>query len=177
MRCKARGASNAPGTPATAMEVSATPESARALSALRNRRSPISALNLDTTTPTRMCSARVLDAIRRTAIESVAGNFGGCVGFAGESIPPRRAVLRRVFVAQNLEPEACHARHLPRPRQQAHLADVEVAQYLRPDAVVSQIHARLGRRLIGTGPIAQFLRRLGSVQQHQHSVSCAGDRG
>ena len=49
---------------------------------------------------------------------------------------------RRLDVAGHLEVEAGHARHLARLREQPHPADVEVAQDLRADAVVAQVHLR-----------------------------------
>src|SRR5215471_12526600 len=80
-----------------------------------------------------------------------------------------------VHVPDDLEPEASHARHLSRPREQAHLADVEIAQDLRTDAVVAQIHSRFRWWLIRQGTLPQLLRRFRPVQQHQYAATCFGD--
>src|SRR5439155_8343249 len=58
----------------------------------------------------------------------------------------KRIVLasRRLQVARHFESETGHAWHLARPREQSHPADVEVAQDLRPDAVVAQVHLDVG---------------------------------
>ena len=63
----------------------------------------------------------------------------------------RSTTLRRaagcVDVAGDLEVEARHARHLARRGEEPHLADVEVAQDLRADAVVAQVDLGVGRHL------------------------------
>src|SRR5215467_14335223 len=94
---------------------------------------------------------------------------------------PRTSSLARlapgwmVHVPDDLEPEASHARHLSRPRQQAHLADVEIAQDLRTDAIVAQIHSRFRWRLIRQGTLPQLLRRFRPMQQNQDAATCFGD--
>jgi len=42
-------------------------------------------------------------------------------------------------IAHDLQAEAGHARHLARRGQQHHAADAEVAQDLRPDAVIALV--------------------------------------
>ena len=61
------------------------------------------------------------------------------------------------------------------PREHAHLADVQVAQDLRADAVVAQVHLGFRARLIGDCALAQFQRRLGTMQQHEHAALGARD--
>src|SRR6185436_5682981 len=102
------------------MSPSATPASASARNAPASRPSPIAPLKRDTTMPTRRPAPDVEGAI-----------------FLGMSLPG--AARRCVLVAGHLEVEARHARHLARPREQPHAADVEVAQDLRADAVVAKV--------------------------------------
>ena len=73
-------------------------------------------------------------------------------------------------MARHFESETGHAWHLARPREQSHPADVEVAQDLRPDAVVAQVHLDVGPRLVGHGARSKLQRGFRAVQQNQDAT-------
>ena len=60
----------------------------------------------------------------------------------------------------DLEIESGHARHFASPCEQAHFPYVQVAQNLRADAVVAQIHFGVGGYLLTDRTLAQFAHRL-----------------
>src|ERR1043166_447938 len=186
MRCNASGDSSAPGTVTTVNALSETPASSSARMAPWSSSSPISGLNRESTMPTRNFSARGLAVTLRkfmakenawerserrddeTAPPARRGEALSARGRIGEEL--------RIGVTRDLQTEARHAGHLARPGEQPHLADIEVAQNLRADAVIAQVHPSLGRRLIGQRTLSELGRRLGPVQQNQHARSVAGDR-
>src|SRR5450759_5016763 len=75
-----------------------------------------------------------------------------------------------IGVTHHFQPKSSHARHLVRGSQQTHLADIEVSQYLRADAVAARIPlcGLLASRIQG-GARAQILRCLATMQQHQYA--------
>ena len=81
---------------------------------------------------------------------------------------PRLAVLSALSTPGHFEVEARHAGHLAGLGEQPHLADIEIAQDLRADAVEPQVHAApLGRAGLAE-PRLERLARLVAVQQHHH---------
>jgi hypothetical protein len=80
--------------------------------------------------------------------------------------------VRRGNVAGDFEVEAGHARHPPRTGQQFHLADPEIAQDLRTDAVDARVPTRrpdvCGDWLTEHGQ--KVLAAFGTMQQHDHAA-------
>ncbi len=124
----------------------ALPSSAR--NAPASRPSPIRGLKRDWTIATRRAAPSRLGSIRRIGI--VSGDAGAprpatlamSVASAGARAVTMLRARRRFVVARHFEVESRHARHLALPREQSHPADVQVAQDLRADAVVAQVHLR-----------------------------------
>src|SRR5689334_8360935 len=125
MRCSASGDSSAPGTVTTTAALSPTPDSASARVAPLRSNSPIAGLKRDSTMPTRMCSARVFTGSLRNAMAIDSKTGGPHPRGSAESRGSALLGLGLdVGVPRDLQPEAGHAGHLARAREQAHAADV-----------------------------------------------------
>src|SRR5450759_3794691 len=141
MRCSASGISSAPGTVASVMSSSRTCCFTNCARHAPNKPSHTSVLK-------RLCTMPIRRPLPLRFFSS---------SFISVSV----ILLLAIGVTHHFQPESRHARHL---------ADIEVSQYLRADAVAARIPlcGLLASRIQG-GTRAQILRCLATMQQHQYA--------